>query len=511
MRSADLLLPNLSQWTRRGVVHVGTLGLTGVSLAKTLQTAEVHGIESGAVKSTAARAKACLLIYLDGGPSHIDLFDLKPDAPAEIRGPYRPIATSVPELTIGELLPRVAQLAHRLVQVRSVCHDEGVHDPAVYQMLTGYKHISSAGGLRVEPTDLPHIGGALLRADRSPASMPKAIQLPEIMKMEARVLPGQNGGILGPSFDPFLVEVSMSGIVQKPQLRRADGVSMDRLRRRSALLREFDAEMPSRRQVAIERHDEYQQQALSILESSAVQQAFDIEAESAATHEKYGRHRHGQSVLLARRLVEAGAKFVTVYWGHEDQDWATDAGRDRRTIRGTRIAIIFRCSASRSPRERIKRWPRCWRISRCAGCSTKHWWFGWVISAALRESRNHGPAAIIGRERTRFCWLVPACVAARCSVRPIGTPPKSSPIRCRPAISPRRCSMPSESIRSSSWRIPVVNCIACRRGSRSWVGQAFQPDSNRQITSVVDRVSPERLTYFVSNTACYDLRSEVTL
>lgn len=326
MRIDELLPLNSFDRTRRGVLRVGTLGLTGLTLAKSLRAADSAESQSHSVNSGTARAKSCLLIYLDGGPSHIDLFDLKPEAPAEIRGPYRPIATSVPGLTIGELLPRVAQQAHRLVQVRSVCHDEGVHDPAVYQMLTGYKHISSAGGLKVEPTDLPHIGGALLRADRTPAAMPKAIQLPEIMKMEARVLPGQNGGILGPSFDPFLVDVSMNGVVQKPQLRRADGVSADRLRRRSALLREFDADTPSRRQVAIERLDEYQQQALSILESSAVQQAFDIEMESAATHEKYGRHRHGQSVLLARRLIEGGAKFVTVYWGHEDQDWADGRG-----------------------------------------------------------------------------------------------------------------------------------------------------------------------------------------
>ncbi|TXT37508.1 MAG: hypothetical protein FD138_641 [Planctomycetota bacterium] len=322
MRPSIPVARDLANCSRRRVLQVGGLGLTGVSLSSALRA---EGSRER-VGNSAPRAKACLLIYLDGGPSHIDLFDLKPDAPAEIRGPYRPIATSVPGLTIGELLPRVAQQSHRLVQVRSVRHEEGVHDPAVYQMLTGYKHISSAGGLKVEPTDLPHISAGLLRADRTPAAMPKAIQLPEIMKMEARVLPGQNGGILGPTFDPFLVEVSMSGIVQKPQLRRVDEVSTDRLRRRSALLREFDSERQRLRQLATDRLDDYQQQALSILESSAVQEAFDIETESATTHEKYGRHRHGQSVLLARRLIEAGSKFVTVYWGHEDQDWADGRG-----------------------------------------------------------------------------------------------------------------------------------------------------------------------------------------
>ena len=193
-------------------------------------------------------------------------------------------------------------------------------------MLTGYKHVSSAGGLKVEPTDLPHISSALLQADRTFGAMPKAIQLPEIMKMESRVLPGQSGGILGPSFDPFLVDVSMRGIVRKPELHRPHDVSVDRLRRRTILLREFDGDLERIRNIGVDRLDQYQQQALSILESSAVQKAFDIEAESPATHERYGRHRHGQSVLLARRLIEAGAKFVTVYWGHEDQDWADGRG-----------------------------------------------------------------------------------------------------------------------------------------------------------------------------------------
>lgn len=312
--------------TRRRVLQVGTLGLTGLTLANALRGDETKTRKTESSKVGSSRAKSCLLIYLDGGPSHIDLLDLKPEAPAEIRGLYRPIASSAPGVTIGELLPRVAQQMHQLIQIRSVRHEEGVHDPAVYQMLTGYKHLSSAGGLKVEPTDLPHISSALLRADQSPTAMPKAIQLPEIMKMESRVLPGQNGGILGPSFDPFLVELSMAGVVQKPQLHRVDGVSVDRLQRRSMLLREFDHSVSRLRHLAIERLDDYQQQALSILESSAVQRAFDLEDESPETHEKFGRHRHGQSVLLARRLIEAGAKFVTVYWGHEDQDWADGRG-----------------------------------------------------------------------------------------------------------------------------------------------------------------------------------------
>lgn len=186
------------------------------------------------------RAKACLLVYLDGGPSRIELFELKPQAPSEIRGPYRPIATTVLGLTIGELLPQVTQHAHCFAQIRSVRHEEKVHDPAVYQMLTGYKHPNSAGELKVELTDHPHVGSALLLGDRSSAAMPKANQLSEIMKMETRVLPGQNGGILGPAADPFLIDMSRDGLVRKPQFRRTGYVSISRLESRSALLREFN-------------------------------------------------------------------------------------------------------------------------------------------------------------------------------------------------------------------------------------------------------------------------------
>src|SRR6185369_8606075 len=116
------------------------------------------------------------LLDMDGGPSHIDLFDLKPNAPAEIRGPYSPIDTSAPGISIGELLPCLAKQMHHVALVRSVRHEETVHDPAVYQMLSGFKHISSAGGLKVEPTDMPQLATAFGAADRTPAVMPKVIE-----------------------------------------------------------------------------------------------------------------------------------------------------------------------------------------------------------------------------------------------------------------------------------------------------------------------------------------------
>lgn len=300
---------------RRTLLQIGSLGLTGITLPRAMRAA--------AAERTAPRAKACILLYMDGGPSHIDLFDLKPAAPAEIRGPFQPIASSVPGLSVGELLPRLARQMHHVLEVRSVRHEETVHDPAVYQMLTGYKHISSAGNLQVEPTDLPHMACAFRRADESPAVMPKALQLPDTMKMGARVLPGQSAGVLGATFDPFPLHVTPDGIVIPPDFTRQHDVSIERLRGRSALLRQFQRERESLdRAVATGRFDAFQQQALEIVGRPSVQRAFDLDQEPPELRDLYGPHRHGRSVLLARRLVEAGARFVTVYWGSEVQDWA---------------------------------------------------------------------------------------------------------------------------------------------------------------------------------------------
>jgi hypothetical protein len=298
---------------RRDFLRVGVVGLGAVPAL--------------AARAPRPRAAACILLYMDGGPSHIDLWDLKPDAPAEVRGPFKPIATSLPGVRVSEHLPRTARVMHRLVQVRSVRHTEGVHDPAVYQMLTGRKHPSSAGGLTVQPDDFPHMASAFARVDRTPVVMPRIVELPETMRMSARILPGQSAGFLGPAHDPFRVEVTPQAEVVPPPFAPRPDVPAARLDRRTTLLRRLD------RRLARLDHlqgngslDAYQQQALLLLAQPQVRRAFDLARESASLRERYGRQRHGQSVLLARRLVEAGARFVTVYWGKEMQDWADGKG-----------------------------------------------------------------------------------------------------------------------------------------------------------------------------------------
>ncbi len=294
---------------RRTLLQSGVLSWTPVALPALLSAGGPQRVP---------RATACLLLYMDGGPSHIDTFNLKPEAPADIRGPFRSIATSVPGIDVCEHLPNVARQMHHLWQVRSVRHAELVHDPAVYQMLTGYKHVSSAGGLEVEESDLPHMGSALARADRVRQALPTFLELPDRMTMQARVLPGQSAGILGTSWDPFQIQVSHQGIVTPPQFARLAEIADQRLDRRRDLWAALERGSPLASE-RTRRFTDFQEQSLQILDSPAVPEAFDLDRESPATRDRYGRHRHGASVLLARRLLEAGARFITVYWGNEDK------------------------------------------------------------------------------------------------------------------------------------------------------------------------------------------------
>ncbi len=319
--SADANRPTLSclRLRRRELLRLGVVALGGLPLEAMLRASETS--------PRRVRAKACILLYMDGGPSHIDLWDLKPNAPAEIRGPFQPIDSSVPGVPICEHLPLVARVLHRFVQVRGICHQEAVHDPAVYQMLTGYKHVSSAGNLKGEAADFPQMGTSFGFADRSPVVMPKVIELPETMKMEARTLPGQNAGFLGGSFDPFRVELTRELRLAKPDLGLRRDITTQRLTALGSLIGRLNHELSRlERTAAVDVFDDYQRQALDLLGRPGVQAAFDLEREQDATQERYGRNRHGQSVLLARRLVEAGARFVTVYWGQEPQDWADGHG-----------------------------------------------------------------------------------------------------------------------------------------------------------------------------------------
>ena len=301
---------------RRNVLSLGCFGLTPLS--------SLESKAAVAQQTLAPRAKSVILLYMDGGPSHIDMFDLKPQAPDEIRGPVQPIASSVPGISVGEYLPHLAQQMHHVAQIRSVRHEDVPHDQAVYRVLTGYRHNIKAGGLKIEDSDLPHMGSAFNRAGQDEATMPRTIQIPEPMRIDARILPGQHAGILGARWNPFPVHVTPSGQVTPPDLKHLEQITHTRLLQRGHLLNNLQNQALFRDVNATRELASDQQQVLRILQRKSIQHAFELDREPAALRDAYGRDRHGQSTLLARRLVEAGARFVTVYWGKEIQDWGGD-------------------------------------------------------------------------------------------------------------------------------------------------------------------------------------------
>jgi hypothetical protein len=219
---------------------------------------------------------------------------------------------------------------HLAAQIRSMRHKETIHPQAVYQMLTGYEQTSSLALRGSQRVDMPHMGSAFAQADQRKATLPKFIRLPEPSRIgtgQLESLRGQDGGVLRPEFDPFPVDISPAGALAKPEIGRLPEIAAHRLNARAALLNDLDGRLDSSFEPSeADRSAAFRQQAQDILAAPSVQRAFDLEREPNRQHERYGRHRQGQSLLLARRLVESGARFVTVYWGPDEQDWADGQG-----------------------------------------------------------------------------------------------------------------------------------------------------------------------------------------
>ena len=225
-------LPDLHSLSRRSLLSLGCFGLSSFGLGNPIRANHLAAATSG-------KAKRVLLLFMDGGPSHIDLFDLKPDAPQEIRGPCKPIPTSVPGITIGEYFPKVAQQMHHIAQIRSMSHKDLPHDQAVYHSLTGYRHAIKAGGLKISPSDHPHFASSFYRADPAPNTFPSSIEIPEPMRIDARILPGQSGGRLGARWNPLPVHVTQDGVVIPPELGRVERLTEANLVERYGLLQKL--------------------------------------------------------------------------------------------------------------------------------------------------------------------------------------------------------------------------------------------------------------------------------
>jgi hypothetical protein len=311
--------------TRRRWLRVGGLGAAGLLLPDLLrgrETARNAGRSQG--DRTFGRARACILCFLFGAPAHQDVWDLKPEAPAEFRGEFRPIATNVPGIRLGEHVPLTAGTAHRLAVVRSVGHPDNTHTVAMHYMLTGHRHAQPETNPRNQPTDFPTFGAVAQYLGRGRAGLPAGVSLnapANQVSANNHIFPGFFAGLLGSAHDPVFIAQDPSLPDFRP-LPTADGALADRFRRRRGLLAEVDRQRRDL-EASAGQFDEYHDRAFRLVTSPAARQAFDMGQEPDRVRARYGWSAFGQGLLLARRLVEAGVTLVTVNWARDDAFWDT--------------------------------------------------------------------------------------------------------------------------------------------------------------------------------------------
>ena len=304
--------------SRRSFVQLGVAGLATAGLPQVLRAKE---------QSSSAKNTSCILIWLDGGPSHMDLYDLKPDAPEQYRGIWNPIPTNVPGMEISELFPLQARCADKFSLVRSLHHDNGDHFAAGHILLTGRPGATGAD----TPGRSPFVGSIVTKmTGPRKIGMPANVAVPYAMSIGLR--PGYFGAnYLGVAHNPFETEGDPnSANFQVQNVNLPGGLSIARLDDRAGLARHFDK---MRRDVdssgIIDAMDRFERQAYDLVAGAEARRAFDMSLEDPRQRDRYGRHSWPQSMLLARRLVEAGTTFVTVHLGGWDHHWDLKAGMER--------------------------------------------------------------------------------------------------------------------------------------------------------------------------------------
>ena len=300
-------------FTRRALLQAGSLGYLGLGLADLLR-AEA-GQAAGSTDQTRTNPlKACILLFYYGGPSHLDTWDMKPGAPREVRGDFQTVATAVPGVRISEHLPRCARVMDKLAIVRSMHHGMRNHNSAAVEALCGRTPLKGDQELLAdEPNNFPSYGAAISYLKPQNSLMPAHVALPHVM-YNVVMLAGQTAGFLGAPHDPLQVTRDPNDpSFRVDELLLPADLTVERLEDRRSVLALVNGLTASAQQIAETRSmSVYQERAFQLLNSDAVRQAFDISRESMGMRERYGRNKLGQSLLLARRLVEAGVRFVNV-------------------------------------------------------------------------------------------------------------------------------------------------------------------------------------------------------
>ncbi|MGF1582465.1 MAG: DUF1501 domain-containing protein, partial [Gemmataceae bacterium] len=295
---------------RRELLKIGGLGIAGLSLSHLLQA------EAQATRRGTGGPRARSIIYLNqfGGPSHIDTFDMKPNAPENIRGEFQPIPTNVPGFQICEHLPRLARIADKYCILRGVSHRMRNHNSATYYSLTGVAPPLDDIRLRDTLDLYPAFGSTVAKFRPAAGNMPSHVAFPFQLR-DGSVTPGQHASFLGKNFDPlFFQEDPNDPNFRLPELSLPSSLSLDRLQDRRSMLRLLDEQSSALESSTARGLQTYYNRAFGMLASRKIRNAFDLNQEPDRLRDRYGRTTYGQSCLLARRLVEAGVRFVTVYY-----------------------------------------------------------------------------------------------------------------------------------------------------------------------------------------------------
>ncbi len=297
--------------TRRSALAMGSLSAGGFLVPRTIQAID----SSQSVLSHAPTASRCISIFLCGGPSQPDLWDLKLEAPSGVRTSFSPISTSVPGLPFGELIPQVAQHADKLALIRSMTHANNDHNGAIAHTLMAQLP-GILADFYVSRRDHPGIGGILQKLLGDRGDLPAWIVLPRPFTTSSPPYKGQSGGFLGPTYDPLMFNKAALGSLsdaplQLDAIQLWEDIPHQRLSARRHLHRSVGCALP---ETATQQFDRFYEKSFQLLEQTATSSVFDLEQEPADLRDRYGRNEYGQSFLMARRLVESGVRFVNVFW-----------------------------------------------------------------------------------------------------------------------------------------------------------------------------------------------------
>ncbi len=329
-----------SALTRRHVLKVGGLGLLGLTMNRIWAAKDKWKAQK--IKAPPARAKSVIFLYQFGGPSHIDMFDMKPDAPEGIRGPHKPISSNVPGIQVSEHLPRVAKIMDKVTLIRSMHHTMKNHNSASYYALSGHEPPLDDIRLKDSLNLFPAYGSVVSRLAPSEGEMPTFVSYPYVIR-DGSVTPGQHASFLGKAHDPFLfTQDPNSPNFALPELSLPVDLPVERLEHRRELQKMIDQQSRLLDYSSTAQGlDDYYQRALAMLNSTRMRDAFNISAEPQWLRDAYGHTTYGQSCLLARRLVEAGTKFVTVYFSDSIGGQSTTSGGwDTHGFNNTRMYPI---------------------------------------------------------------------------------------------------------------------------------------------------------------------------